>query len=50
MKVKIEVDVSERVPASILSLLTEAAKLCKVDIWVVLPEDETIEEGYGHAV
>ena len=48
-QVKIEPQVSERVPLSILELLTEATKLCKVDIWVVIPDDED-EVGYGHAV
>lgn len=50
MKVIVESDVNERVPTTILSLLTEIAKTCNVDIWVTTPKEEIESEGYGHGV
>jgi hypothetical protein len=51
MKVIIESDVEDRVPKGIITLLTEAAKLCNVDIWVTIPKEEIeSEDGYGWQV
>ena len=53
MKVIVESQVSERIPASILMLLTEAAKVCQVDIWVTIPQEEVNnneEEDYSWGV
>lgn len=51
-QVIVETEISDRIPSDILELLAEAAKVCKVDIWVVTPsDDEDLDEpGYGSGV
>lgn len=54
--VKVETAIESRVKEGFLALLTEVAKVCNVEIWIVKPSEEVEDEhlddvnGYGHAV
>ena len=53
VKLIVETEIELRLPKSIITLLTETAKVCNVDIWVTTPReeiDELEEKGYGSGV